>query len=152
LAAALVVLVVAIPASAAPGPAADPVLAKSEAQAKLVEGVGLLRNRRYGEALQRFKDAYALVPSPLIDYDFGLAYLGLNDNVRALEAFDAFLTGAPDAPADKRRNAERYRGELRGLVAVVEVGADIDVGAAELSVDGLSRGRVSFPRRLYLEP
>jgi hypothetical protein len=158
LTAALVLLVAARPASAAPGPAAsvpggpgaDAVLAKSAAQAKLVEGVGLLKDRRYGEALQRFKEAHALVPSPLIDYDFGLAYVGLGESARALESFDTFLGEARDAPADKRRNAERYRGELRGRVAVVEL--DADVGAAELSVDGLSLGRVSFPRRLYLEP
>jgi hypothetical protein len=158
LTAALAVLVAVRPASAAPGPAAnvpplpgaDAAAAKSAAQAKLVEGVGLLKDRRYGEALQHFKEAYALVPSPLIDYDFGLAYVGLSESARALESFDTFLGEARDAPADKRRNAERYRGELRGRVAVVEL--DADVGAAELSVDGLSLGRVSFPRRLYLEP
>jgi hypothetical protein len=141
------VLVSALPAAAAPAPEAE-TGAKSAARAKLVEGMDLLKSGRYGEALKRFNEAYALVPSPLITYDFGLAYLGLGDRPRALEAFDTFLAEAHDAPADKRRKAEGYREELRGQVAVVELTADVD--SAQLSVDGVDVGPVSFPRRVYL--
>jgi hypothetical protein len=140
----------ALPASAAPSSMGEAAGAKSDAQAKLVEGVELLKDRRFGEALERFQQAYALVPSPLIAYDFGLAYLGLGDSARALESFDTFLGQANDAPADKRRKADRYRDELRALVAVVDVTAD--VAEAEVAVDGAPLGRVSLPRRLYLRP
>ena len=145
-----VLLLAALSAMPRPAAAADQAAAKDAAQDKLVEGVGLLKDRRYGEALDRFKQAYGLVPSPLINYDFGLAYLGMGDDARALESFETFLDGARDAPAEKRRKAEGYRNELRGRVAIVELGADVD--ASELAVDQRSLGRVSFPRRLYLAP
>jgi hypothetical protein len=125
---------------------------KDAAEAKLVEGVELLKTRSYQQALERFEQAYALLPSPLIFYDMGLARLGLDDAPRALESFDRFLAEAPDAPADKRHKAERYRDELRAKVSIVTIEADANVGTAELTVDGQSLGRVSLPRRLYLAP
>jgi tetratricopeptide (TPR) repeat protein len=149
LAATLWVLAIASPAAAASSQA-DEARAKQAAEAKLTEGLGLLKNGQFDDALDRFRQAYALVPSPLITYDFGLAYLGLGDNVRALESFETFLTEARGAPDDKRWRAERYRDELRARVAVVEIASD--VGGAELIVDGRSLGPTSFPRRISLAP
>jgi hypothetical protein len=125
---------------------------KDAAEAKLVDGVELLKTRSYHQALERFEQAYALLPSPLIFYDLGLAHLGLGDAPRALESFDRFLAEAPEAPADKRHKAERYRDDLRGQVSIVTLEADTNVGAVEVIVDGLSLGHVSLPRRLYLAP
>jgi len=147
-AALLVVLVFASRASASPGPA--PNASKGAAEAKLVEGVQLLKTRDYRAALEHFEQAYALVPSPLIFYDLGLALLGLGEGPRALESFERFLVEAPEAPTDKRRRAELYRDELGGQVSVVTLEAD--VGVADLTVDGVGLGRVSFPRPLYLHP
>jgi hypothetical protein len=146
----LALLASARSARAASGPPADGAAAKVAAEAKLTEGVELLKTRHDGEALRRFEQAYALVPSPLIFYDFGLAHLGLGDDARALESFDRFLAEAPDAPADKRLKAEQHRDELRPRVSIVALEAN--VAAAELTVDGVARGHVSFPRRLYLAP
>jgi hypothetical protein len=147
---ALLLVLSARPAGAASGAAGDGVGSKDAAEAKLVDGVELLKTRSYHQALERFEQAYALLPSPLIFYDLGLAHLGLGDAPRASEAFDRFLAEAPDAPADKRRKAERYRDELRAQVSVVTLEAN--VSAADLTVDGLSLGRVPLPRRLYLAP
>jgi hypothetical protein len=146
---ALILLLAAAPARAAEPPE-DAAATKRAAEAKLVEGVDELKNRRYGEALERFQQAYTLVPSPLISYDLGLAYLGLGDHPHALESFDKFLLEAPDASGDKRRKAREYADELRGRVAVVTVSAD--VAAADLTVDGRPIGRVDVPRRLYMAP
>ena len=148
----LVLLMPAQLARAASAPAGDGDRAKDAAEAKLVDGVELLKTRSYHQALERFEQAYALLPSPLIFYDLGLAELGLGDAPRALESFDRFLAEAPDAPADKRQKAERYREQLRARVSIVTLESDANVGAAELTVDGLSLGRVSLPRRLYLAP
>ena len=135
-------------AAASPSPEAGQT--KSAAQAKLVEGVERLKSERYQAALDCFKEAYALVPSPLIFYDLGLAYLGLDDDPAALQSFDQFLSQAPQAPADKRHRAEAYRDQLRREVAIVELVADVEY--ADLTVDGREVGRASFPRRLYLSP
>jgi tetratricopeptide (TPR) repeat protein len=91
---------------------------KRQAEAKLLRGVSLLKARRYAEALARFKEAYELVPSPLILYDFGLAQLGLGEDSEALASFEGFLNAAPDAPEDKRRKAAQYRDDLRARLAV----------------------------------
>ena len=147
-AALVVVLVFAPRASASPGPA--PNASKALAEAKLVDGVQLLKTHNYRGALEHFEQAYTLVPSPLIFYDLGLAHLGLGDGPRALESFERFLVEAPGAPTDKRRKAEMYRDELGGQVSVVTL--DADVGVADLTVDGVGLGRVSFPRLLYLYP
>ena len=147
-AALLLVLAFAPRASASPG--LTPTASKGAAEAKLVDGVQLLKTHDYRAALERFEQAYALVPSPLIFYDLGLAHLGLGDGPRALESFERFLVEAPGAPADKRRKAELYRDELGRQVSIVTLEAD--VGVADLTVDGLGLGPVSFPRPLYLHP
>ena len=101
--------------AAAPAPDA----ARRElARTKLVDGVELLKRGAPADALAAFQEAYALVPSPKIKYDFGLAYLGLRRDADALSAFEQFLAEAPDAPADKRRRAEQYRETLRARLAV----------------------------------
>jgi hypothetical protein len=146
----LLVLAGGRPAVAAPDAARDTAATKAAAEAKLIEGVERLKVHDDRGALERFQEAYALVPSPLIFYDFGLAQLGLGDEPRALESFERFLAEAPDAPPDKRRKAELHRDELSARVSVVTLAANVDV--ADLTVDGLGLGRVSFPRRLYLGP
>jgi hypothetical protein len=100
----------------AAAPAAN-ATAQELARAKLVDGVELLRRGAPASALTAFQEAYALVPSPKIKYDFGLAYLGLRRDAEALSAFEQFLAEAPDAPADKRRRAEQYRDTLRARLA-----------------------------------
>src|SRR6516225_2968499 len=65
--------------NAAAADAATDARARRAARSKLVEGVTLLRQGDYAAALSRFEEAQALVPSPKIEYDLGLAYLGLGD-------------------------------------------------------------------------
>jgi hypothetical protein len=89
---------------------------RDAARAKLVEGVDALKRGEHRIALDRFEQAYALVPSPKIHYDFGLAYLGLGRDADALSEFERFLAAAHDAPADKRDKAARYVAELRARV------------------------------------
>ena len=76
--------------------------------AKLVEGVAALKRGDHQAALTRFEEAYALVPSPKIHYDFGLAYVGLGRTADALAAFERFLAEAPDAPPDSARRRRRW--------------------------------------------
>ena len=86
---------------------------REAARAKLVDGVAALKRDDYQAALSRFEEAYALVPSPKIHYDFGLAYVGLGRSAEALAAFERFLAEAPDAPADKRERATAMVAKLR---------------------------------------
>jgi hypothetical protein len=130
-------------------PAADEAT-RNKARQKLVEGVDLLRSGDYGEALTRFQDAYALVPSPKIHYNFGLAYLGLARRAEALEAFEKFLADAPDATKDTRDKAEEHRRDLRTRVAFVDVTSD--VAGADVLLDGRTVGRTPLAKPLYVDP
>ena len=91
--------------------------ARASARRKLVEGVDAMKRGDYPTALARFEEAYALVPSPKIHYDFGLAYVGLERPAEALSAFERFLAEAPDAPPDKREKAASLVSALRARVA-----------------------------------
>src|SRR4051812_21816722 len=71
-----------------PAPVDD---ARPAATARLIEGVDLLKRGQYQAALEKFDQAYALIPSPNIHYDRGLAYRGLGRNAAAVDAFEAFL-------------------------------------------------------------
>src|SRR5215471_9762662 len=127
-------LVLARPARAADRPPPVTASARAAARAKLVDGVELLRRDDYAHALARFQEAYALVPSPNIHYDIGLAYMGLDQNAAALRAFEAFLAHADQPPAGSREKAEAHRKLLRTRVATVEITADQD--GAEVLVEG----------------
>jgi hypothetical protein len=127
--------------------AADP---RAEAKADLVAGLGLLDKGDNEGALRKFEAAFALVPSPKVQFDMGLALQGLDRNVQALEAFDRFLEGATDVPQEKRDQAERHRRELLAKVASIAVSAD-DAGV-DVAIDGVSRGKTPLARPVYVDP
>jgi hypothetical protein len=131
----------------APGPVrAD---ARSDARAKLVQGGEALKSGQFEEALARFQEAYRIVPSPKIHYNFGLAYRGLGRKADALEAFERFLAEATDATRETRQNAERGRAQLVSQVIVLEVKTDLP--GAEVFVDGRSYG-TNRATPIYLDP
>jgi hypothetical protein len=98
-------------------PAMETEANREAARAKLVEGVAALKRRDHQAALTRFEEAYALVPSPKIHYDFGLAYVGLGRTADALAAFERFLAEAPDAPPETREKAASLIPTLRARLA-----------------------------------
>ncbi len=134
---------------AAPAPAAGTEAARETARARLVEGVELLRQKQFAQALTKFDEAYALVPSPNIFYDRGLAYQGLGRDADALEAFDAFLAHADHAPPGTREKATHERETLRARVATLAVTSDPP--GAEISVDGRRRGVTPLSGALYID-
>jgi hypothetical protein len=122
---------------------------KTVARAKLVEGARLLSQGEYEDALQRFQEAYASVPSPKIFYNYGLAYRGLGRNAEAITAFDRFLAEADDAAPDKRSDAERRRSELLKKVATLEVTGETE--GADIVIDGTSYGLTPRTTPIYLD-
>ena len=123
---------------------------KDQAVAKLVEGGELLKQGDYKNALVRFQEAFNLVPSPKIYYNFGLAYAGMGRNAAAIDAFDKFLAQATDAPADRRLNADRQRTQLLAQVASLSV--NCATAGAEISVDGQSFGLTPRTDPIRLDP
>jgi hypothetical protein len=122
---------------------------RSDARAKLVQGGEALKRGEFEDALNRFQEAYRLVPSPKIQYNFGLAYRGLGRKAEAFEAFERFLAEAPDASKETRQNATRERAQLAGQITTLEV--KVDLAGAEIFVDGRSYG-VQRTAPIYLDP
>ena len=125
---------------------------RDAARAKLVDGVDALKRGEHRTALERFQEAYALVPSPKIHYDFGLAYLGLGRSAEALTAFERFLADAKDAPADKRANATAKVAALRPQVGVVTIAVEGAPDGTPVAVDGREVGRTPLVTPVYLDP
>jgi hypothetical protein len=111
---------------------------RTRARALLVEGQKLVDSGDYGEALTRFERAYALVPSPKIQFNFGLAYNGLDRPADALRAFQTFVAEAGDAAPANVAKAREYLARLAKKVGTLEL--DGDVSGVEVSVDGRSYG------------
>lgn len=51
----------------------------------------------YATAINEFQAAQALRPSPILDYNIGLAYEGLGDAGNAYASYQRYLTAKPDA-------------------------------------------------------
>jgi hypothetical protein len=130
--------------------AGDKAAAREAASALMVEGVALLHNNQYAMALAKFDAAYALVPSPNIHYNRGLAYAGLGKHAAALAAFEAFLAQADHPPEGKRDEAKRYRDDLWRRVAHVAI--TTDPPGLEVLVDGESYGITPLQRAVYVDP
>jgi hypothetical protein len=141
----ILLVLLAISGSAQAG-TGDP---RAEAKADLVKGMTLLDQGEYAEALKKFEAAYALVPSPKISFNMGLALQGLARNVQALESFERFLAEAKDAPRDKRDQAERFSRDLREKVASVTISSEVE--GLEVFVDGTSRGTTPLAGSFYVE-
>lgn len=106
------------------------------ARALLVEGQKLIEAGEYGEALGRFEKAYALVPSPKIQYNFGLAYNGLDRPAEAMRSFQAFLADAENAAPASVAKAREYVTKLSRKVGTLEFTGE--TAGAEVSIDGRS--------------
>src|SRR5262245_57342146 len=105
---------VVVPASADAGePSAEN---RAAAKTLLADSARLYEQGQYELALGKLKEAYALVPSPKIHFNVGMAHRALGHPAQALEAFQRFLAEAPDAPKDLRREAEEYVTEMTGAV------------------------------------
>jgi PEGA domain-containing protein len=115
------------------------------ARAKLHEGASALDDGDYEAALARFQEAFQIVPSPKIQFDFGLAYAGL---ARHADAFERFLAEAKDAPAANRAEAERHVAELRRRVGTVVI--TCDTAGAEVKLDGRTLGKTPLAKKVYV--
>lgn len=120
---------------AAPPAVGDP---KSAARRKLLEGAKLIKEGNYEAALARFKSAYDLVPSPKIRYDLGIAYMGLERNAEAFEAFQLFLADASESSTETITKARLYKDSL--LLKICRLTVRSDAAGATITIDGRPKG------------
>jgi len=124
--------------------------AKEAARARLHDGAQLLNQGEYASALRVFQQAYDLVPSPKIQFNFGLAYIGLGRHAEALRAFETFVRDASNVAPATLEDAKHQIESLRGRVGTVEVLASSP--GLEVTIDGHSHGRTPLAKPVYVDP
>jgi hypothetical protein len=117
---------------------------KARATALTRDGARAYQAGNYAAALTRFQEAYAVFPSPRLLFNLGQCYGRVDRYVEATESYERFLASAGNAPASARTEAERSLEQMRDKVAHLEVAAN--VAAAEVWIDGQSRGLTPLPR------
>jgi tetratricopeptide (TPR) repeat protein len=125
---------------------------REQARALLREGNQLYAEGKNSAALERFRRAYALYPSPKINYNFATVLQAMGRRVEAAVNFDRFLEkGAASASADMVREARRRLAVIGRKVGRLRIRCRTQ--AARLRVNGRSVGRCrDVRRRLYLAP
>jgi tetratricopeptide (TPR) repeat protein len=142
-------LTASVGAAAAQAPDASGEAARARARALLQEGAAFMDERQYDRAVESFREAYRLVPSPKVLYNLGVAYLSVARYADALAALEQFLSEATDAPEANRETARRHVADLRGKVATLAITSDRP--RAELVLDGRSLGELALDHDLTID-
>jgi hypothetical protein len=123
---------------------------REQARAKLVEGARFTDAGDFARGLEKFEEAYALVPSPKIFFNLGIAYAGLGRNGEAYDAYERFLREATDANASNRTQARQELDRIAKMIGFLAVSANV-VGP-EVMVDGRRVGTLPLPNPIPLDP
>lgn len=92
---------------------------------------------RAAEALDAYRRAATIEPSPTLDYNIGRALLAVGDLVGALEAFERYQATAPEALRQKTYRLEEIMTDVRSKLATLHVEARQEgVDGAEVFVRG----------------
>jgi tetratricopeptide (TPR) repeat protein len=124
--------------------------ARDRARTKLAEGAQLYDAGDFPAALKRYEEAYALVPSPKILYNFGLVYQGMGRKAEALASFERFLAEARDVEPNPIKTARDCVDRLRKEVAWLEIGSDL--AGAEVSLSGRHLGVLPLREPVAIDP
>lgn len=101
----------------------------------------LYKQARYAEAIEKFEEAYAVRPHPVIYFNIGKCYEQLNETPKALRAYRDYLRLMPDAKdrdtvSDAIANLERRLKEK----GVQQLMVFADPPSAHIEVDGTDLG------------
>jgi hypothetical protein len=117
--------------------------AKAKAQALLKQGSALFEQGDYQSALDKFEDAYAVFPSPKLQFNIAQADRALGRPVEALKAYETFLGLAKDAAPDAVTDARKSILELRAKLGQLKV--ECSPSDATVTVDGKPVGVSNEP-------
>jgi tetratricopeptide (TPR) repeat protein len=115
------------------------------------EGGDLYQKGYYREALERFRDAYRIYPTPLLHYNFAEIHSELGQWVEALESYERFTreVKVEERPTEWERAREQIN-RLQGQIATVQIQANV-VGA-KVTADGRTVGETPLAGPLRLMP
>lgn len=122
---------------------------KQAASKLLAEGNALSNDGEYLEALDKFKAAYALYPSPKLLLNVGTMQRQLGRNVDAARTYETYLRD-PDADPNLSASLARTLGEIDALVGHMQI--IVTPNDATLSLDGLKLQVSSGKTSVRVEP
>jgi len=76
---------------------------------------------RAAEALDAYRHAQAIAPSPALDYNIGRALLAIGDFVAALDSFEKFEREAPEELRQRTHRLGEIMKELRAKIATLTI-------------------------------
>jgi tetratricopeptide (TPR) repeat protein len=123
---------------------------KAKAQELLADGATLYEKGDYTGALERFHAAYAAYSSPKIWFNIGQANRDLGRPVEALEAFQKFLDGVPDASPEDKADAQASVAELQKWLGQLTIVCE--AAGAALSLDGKALGPAPLAKPIWAVP
>lgn len=124
-----------------------------EAQSRFEAGVAAYQEGRYREAVERFKEADQLAPSPLLSFNIAKVYERMADNRSALAWYRDYLRRLPNA--DNRASVlERVTALEKALQAtgVQQLTVLSTPRGATVAIDNVSRGVTPWTGELIPGP
>lgn len=113
------------------------------------EGNDLSGDGLYPEALEKFRAAYAIYPSPKLLLNIGTTQRNLGRNAEAAETYENYLRSPERDPA-KVVEVERILKEIDAVVGHVQVLARVE--GSTVTIDGKDLGLAPLNRTLRVEP
>mgnify|MGYP001298737643 CR=1 FL=1 len=144
-------------AEEAPREGAEATDPKEEARKLFRLGIADFDGGYYNRAIDKFKAALKLYPSPKIHTRIALAYKWLGNNLKALEHYELFLkefTAKPDNEADQQLREQVEKREIARLlrmVAQVKIVMEAPPGA-EIRINGRPVGAAPMNQVFRLDP
>lgn len=112
------------------------------------EGVELLQQQRFADAVQRLEQARALLEAPAVLFNLALAQRGLGRYVDADRTIARYLElSAGRLRSHRRREIDALRAEVRAAIAQLVIRVDALPASATVSLDGrrLADAEINHP-------
>lgn len=107
----------------------------AEARALFLAGEAAAQSGRWTDAIERFGRSYELSEVPAALYNFAYALRSVGRSREARDAFARFLASHPEADAELRDRAGRYRAEEEARIATLVV-TELGDGSYRVVLDG----------------
>ncbi len=124
--------------------------AQAEARTHFQSGARLYQSQHFDRAIEEFRTAYRLFPTPVILFNLAQAYREDGRLSEAVAAFRQFVVESPRLPDERRQDVETAISEIEAQRAVLRF--EVEPAGAMLSVDGREVGTLPLPRGLELLP
>jgi tetratricopeptide (TPR) repeat protein len=126
---------------------------RPEARASFDAGLAAYQEGRYRDAVERFKEADALAPSPLLSFNIAKVYERMGDNRSALGSYRAYLRRLPNAD-NQQAVRERIVALEQTLKAsgVQQLTVSSTPAGATVAIDNVTRGVTPWTGELIPGP